>query len=118
MPTLHRTTTCQPPLEVRPWLLLGGAHHACDLPLLRRLGIGYVMNVAWNVRNFHEDQPGLTYKNLRVKDYGYDEGISRVFEEAASFGKQVKERYEGGRGSISGRDDNKGMGMSHMVVLK
>ena len=52
----------QPPLLVRPWLLLGGAHHASDLPLLHRLGIGYVMNVAWNVRNFHEDQPGLIYK--------------------------------------------------------
>ena len=90
----------QPPLEVRPWLLLGGAHHACDLPLLRRLGIGYVMNVAWNVRNFHEDQPGLRYKNLRVKDYGYDAGISRIFEEAAAFGRQVRQRYEG----VSSRD--------------
>lgn len=33
-----------PPTRVRPWLYIGGAHHACDRRLLDRLDIGYVLN--------------------------------------------------------------------------
>lgn len=33
-----------PPTRVRPWLYLGGAHHACDRRLLDRLDIGFVLN--------------------------------------------------------------------------
>ena len=31
-----------------------------------------------------------------------------LFEEAASFSQQVRERYEGGRGSLSGRNEKGG----------
>jgi hypothetical protein len=45
-----------PPARVRPWLYLGGAHHACDRALLRQLNVRYVLNVADDVPNFFEDE--------------------------------------------------------------
>ena len=46
-----------PPVAVRPWLFLGGAHHACDRALLDRLDVGFVLNVANDIANFFEHEP-------------------------------------------------------------
>jgi hypothetical protein len=76
-------------VQVRPWLLVGGAHHACDAALLDYLKVGYVLNVADDIRNFFEHVPSLRYCNLDVSDYGQDKGIARTFPLAVDFARQV-----------------------------
>jgi len=135
-----------PPAQVRSWLFLGGAHHACDKGLLERFDIGYVLNVADDINNFFENetltapaiastststsdhntivigvdatpsrlssdgttptmttttrQRKLKYCNLKVSDYGQDEGISRCFPEAITFAKLAYEGFKQGKGKM------------------
>lgn len=72
-------------------LYLGSGKDANNLEQLRAHGVTYILNVADDVPNFHENTPesGLVYKKLSVGDFGTDPGISRVFAEAIVFVKEA-----------------------------
>lgn len=72
-------------------LYLGSGKDANNLEQLRAHGVTYILNVADDVPNFHENTPesGLVYKKLGVGDFGTDPGISRVFAEAIVFVKEA-----------------------------
>ena len=46
------------PVHVAPWLLMGAAESAADLPLMRKLGVTHVLNVTRDVPHAHK--PHLT----------------------------------------------------------
>lgn len=76
--------------EILPGIFLGGAADAQRLEVMQERGITHILNVADDVKNFHPEH--FTYLRLEVKDFGRDEGISRVFEKGLRF---VKEATEG-----------------------
>mmetsp|Transcript_3315 Transcript_3315/g.5127 ORF Transcript_3315/g.5127 Transcript_3315/m.5127 type:complete len:224 (-) Transcript_3315:258-929(-) len=81
--------------EILPFLYLGSGESAKKKDDLKNLGITDIMNVADDVPNFHPND--FKYTNLHVADFGQDEGISRVFEEAF---KVIKSLDEGKTGKV------------------
>lgn len=76
--------------EIVPGALwLGAGRDAANLSQLRVHAITHVLNVADDVPCFHEGEPGLSYLQLGVADFGADEGISRVFPRAVAFARQA-----------------------------
>jgi protein-tyrosine phosphatase len=74
----------------RVWLYLGSGQDASNLSQLQAHGVTHIMNVADDVPNFHE---GLfEYINLRVGDFGSDEGISRVFGQAIEVASECRSK--------------------------
>ncbi|KAI6654024.1 hypothetical protein LOD99_2871 [Oopsacas minuta] len=61
-------------------LYYGGGYAADNLKELKAHKVTHIMNVADDVPNYHPNE--FTYINLRVRDMGQDEGISRVFDQA------------------------------------
>lgn len=68
-------------------IFLGAGRDAQNLEKLKENRVNFVLNVADDVPNFFEEstQIEILYKNLRVGDFGSDEGISRVFPAAIEF---------------------------------
>jgi len=83
------------PAELRPWLLVGGANHADDQSQLRRLGVGYVLNVSDEElqttagKDDNNNPNSIEYKHLMATDPKQGTvGISQgVFDDAASFAR-------------------------------
>lgn len=70
-------------------LWLGSGAAASDEIALSSRGIKFIVNVADDVPNYHEQ--GFHYLNLGVGDFGQDVGISRVFDEAFTFLQMVQD---------------------------
>eukprot|EP00164_Ancoracysta_twista_P002732 GFYU01003634.1.p1 GENE.GFYU01003634.1~~GFYU01003634.1.p1 ORF type:complete len:208 (-),score=39.99 GFYU01003634.1:74-661(-) len=77
----NRSARWADPVRVNLWL--GSGADAANLEKMKEKGITHVLNVANDVENFHPSD--FVYCNLNVADFGQDKGISRVFEQAASF---------------------------------
>lgn len=78
--------------QVVPKLYLGSGQDASNLAELTKHEITHVINVADDVPNFHAGVPGApVYCSLLVGDFGTDAGISRVFDEAATFAAAAME---------------------------
>jgi protein-tyrosine phosphatase len=73
--------------KIRPWLFLGSIDDASNLEFLKSNGVTHILNVADDVKNFHPNE--FIYRNLNVKDFGDDLGISRVFPDAFDFTELV-----------------------------
>lgn len=69
--------------EVLPYLYLGSAKDAHDLEGLNEHKITHILNCADDVADVFPGQ--FQYKRLEVKDFGEDEGISRVFQDACTY---------------------------------
>eukprot|EP00456_Euglypha_rotunda_P030109 TRINITY_DN23521_c0_g1_i9.p1 TRINITY_DN23521_c0_g1~~TRINITY_DN23521_c0_g1_i9.p1 ORF type:complete len:171 (+),score=20.51 TRINITY_DN23521_c0_g1_i9:145-657(+) len=69
--------------EIIPGLFVGSEDSARDFKSLKAAGVTHVLNVANDVKNFFPEE--FVYKRLDVKDFGADEGISRVFKNAFDF---------------------------------
>lgn len=69
--------------EILPFLFVASAREASDLDYLQGLGITHILNVADDVPNYHTDH--FEYSHLPVRDFGQDQGISRIFEDAKAF---------------------------------
>jgi atypical dual specificity phosphatase len=75
-------------------LWLGNGQFASDASLLAEKGITYILNVADDVPNYHENVVEFHYCRLNVVDFGQDVGIARVFDIAFQFLQQAKDRNE------------------------
>jgi len=73
--------------EVLPGIFLGGARDARNLEAMKQRGVTHILNVADDVQNFHPDH--FTYLRLEVRDYGMDQGISRVFDKGLEFVREA-----------------------------
>jgi len=72
---------------------LGSAKDASNLLRLQEAGITHILNVADDVENYFIHMTDtFTYRGLKVKDFGADQGISRVFPEAFEFVRAARER--------------------------
>lgn len=69
--------------NINEYMFLGSATESSYLEGLQKHNITHILNVADDVDNSFNDK--FIYCNLNVKDFGKDEGISRVFTEAAKF---------------------------------
>jgi len=70
--------------EVIPgFLWLGNKADSQFKSELRRIGITHILNSSDNIPNYFDDE--FRYKKLNILDFGQDQGISRVFEEAKEF---------------------------------
>eukprot|EP01064_Diplonema_japonicum_P004924 TRINITY_DN13256_c0_g1_i1.p1 TRINITY_DN13256_c0_g1~~TRINITY_DN13256_c0_g1_i1.p1 ORF type:complete len:197 (+),score=36.95 TRINITY_DN13256_c0_g1_i1:317-907(+) len=69
-------------IPAKIWLCSGSDVDKEALDELLQRKITDVLNVADDVRNFHEKTKHFKYHNLNVRDFGQDKGISRVFEAA------------------------------------
>lgn len=75
--------------RVRDWMWVGSRVFASNEHMLCDAKITHVLNVADNVPNYFQDS--FVYCNLLVADFGADEGISRVFDDALRFCNQVRD---------------------------
>lgn len=68
---------------ILPFLYLGNERDAQDLDLLRRLNIGYVVNVTTHLPLYHI-KAGLRYKRLPATDNS-KQNLRQYFEEVFEF---------------------------------
>lgn len=69
---------------ILPFLFLGNEQDAQDLEALRRLNIGYVLNVTTHLPLFHYEKGLLSYKRLPATDSN-KQNLRQYFEEAFEF---------------------------------
>lgn len=88
--------------SVRAWgankisggIFIGDKADSADRKGLEDNKITRILNVADNVKNTFESDSKFNYKRLEVQDFGKDQGISRVFYEAAEWLKDAAEKQE------------------------
>ena len=76
------------PSQIFKWLYLGTFENACDEADLRRLGINYILNCAYDCRN-KQIPKGIIELHLKVRDDTNFE-IFDYFEKANSFINKVR----------------------------
>jgi hypothetical protein len=80
----------RPPSEILPYMVLSSANFAANKEFLASQNITHVINVADDVPCYFEEDGFVEYLKLGVSDFGQDKGISRVFDEAAQFVRDLK----------------------------
>eukprot|EP01095_Lingulamoeba_sp_RSL-Kostka_P016148 TRINITY_DN7764_c0_g1_i1.p1 TRINITY_DN7764_c0_g1~~TRINITY_DN7764_c0_g1_i1.p1 ORF type:complete len:207 (-),score=37.53 TRINITY_DN7764_c0_g1_i1:67-687(-) len=70
-------------VQINDYMYLGNKNDAENIIALKHNNITHILNVANNVPNYFPTD--FKYKNLNVRDFGKDKGISRVFGEALMF---------------------------------
>jgi len=81
--------------EILPNFYLGNKRDAKNFEELQKRNITHIINVADDVPNYYPQH--LIYLNLSVRDFGMDEGISRVFLQAFDF---FEENYNQNKGIL------------------
>lgn len=81
---------------ILPFLFLGNEQDAQDLEALRRLNIGYVLNVTTHLPLFHYEKGLLSYKRLPATDSN-KQNLRQYFEEAFEF---IEEAHQCGKGLL------------------
>jgi protein-tyrosine phosphatase len=94
-------------------IYLGSGQDASNLDQLQKHNIHYIINVADDVPNFHENNANnyhIEYCNLSVGDFGADIGISRVFNQAIEFVSQKCKSLN------DVHDDNENSGKGNILI--
>lgn len=81
---------------ILPFLFLGNEQDAQDLDTMRRLNIGYVINVTTHLPLYHYEQGLLRYKRLPATDSNR-QNLRQYFEEAFEF---IEEAQQCGKGLL------------------
>uniref|UniRef100_UPI00398F5561 dual specificity protein phosphatase 10-like n=1 Tax=Pristiophorus japonicus TaxID=55135 RepID=UPI00398F5561 len=81
---------------ILPFLYLGNERDAQDLARLRRLNVGYVINVTTHLPLYHAQAGAMHYKRLPATDNS-KQNLRQYFEEAFEF---IEEAHQSGKGVL------------------
>ena len=87
---LFKIHTNNHPSQIFKWMYLGTFENACNILDLRRLGINYILNCAYDCKNTHLPNC-ITELHLKVRDES-DFEIFEYFEKANAFINQVRSK--------------------------
>ncbi len=87
---LFKIHTNNHPSQIFKWMYLGTFENACNILDLRRLGINYILNCAYDCKNTHLPKC-ITELHLKVRDES-DFEIFEYFEKANAFINQVRSK--------------------------
>jgi len=87
---LFKIHTNNHPSQIFKWMYLGTFENACNILDLRRLGINYILNCAYDCKNTHLPKC-ITELHLKIRDES-DFEIFKYFEKANDFINQVRSK--------------------------